>query len=74
MKPIVHELENEYGNDIEFVYLDIDNPNTLDARQKYNFRYQPHFILVDENGEVIEEWLGYNSPNVFEESFAQILN
>ena len=74
MKPIVHELENVYGDDIDFVYLDIDDPNTSEAQRKFNFRYQPHFILVDENGAIIEQWLGYNSANVFEDAFAQLLN
>jgi len=74
MKPIVHELETVYGDDIDFVLLNIDDPATQDAQRQYNFRYQPHFILVGADGEVIEQWLGYNSSNVFEDSFANILN
>lgn len=72
MKPIVHELEAAYSDQIDFVYLNIDAPNTRDAKLKYGFRYQPHFLLIDGNGEVIQEWLGYNSANVFEEAFANV--
>ena len=72
MQPIVHELETVYGNEIEFVYVDIDDPANRDAMVKYSFRYQPHFILVDANGEVVQEWLGYNSANVFEDAFAAL--
>ncbi|RMG88974.1 MAG: hypothetical protein D6706_22215 [Chloroflexi bacterium] len=74
MKPIVHELEAKYGNQIEFVYLNIDDPETNDEKLKYGFRYQPHFILLDENGEIVEQWLGSVPQTTFEEAFAQILN
>ncbi len=69
MKPIVHGLEEEYGDEIEFVYLDIDDPANDAAKELYGFRFQPHFLLVGADGEIIEQWLGYNSENVFVESF-----
>lgn len=73
MQPIVHGLEKEFGDQIAFEYLDIDNPNTAEARIQYQFRYQPHFILLDAEGNVVQEWLGYQSANVFEEAFAELL-
>ena len=74
MKPIVDELEVKYGNEIDFVYLNIDDPSTRDAQEQYNFRYQPHFVLLNADGEVVEQWVGYQSPNIFEEAFAGILS
>jgi thiol-disulfide isomerase/thioredoxin len=74
MKPIVHGLEGEYGQDIEFVYIDIDNPESAAAKAKYGFRVQPHFLLVDANGEVVEQWFGYTEPIVFEDAFGEILS
>ena len=73
MQPIVHELEQTYGEDIELVLFNIDDPDTRAAQQMYGFRVQPHFILVDANGDVINQWLGYQSPNVFEEAFLELL-
>ena len=73
MEPIVHGLEDEYGQEIEFVYIDIDDPESIEAKIEYGFRYQPHFILVDGNGEIIEQWLGYNEPVAFEIVFAEVL-
>ena len=73
MKPIVHELEADYGSEIEFVYVNIDDPNSAALKQQYSFRYQPHFVLVDTDGEVIEEWLGYTDPVLFEQTFATVL-
>jgi hypothetical protein len=50
MRPIVHGLEAEYGNCIDFVYLDIDDPTTADAKSKYKFLAQPLLILEDGSG------------------------
>jgi DNA-directed RNA polymerase subunit L len=69
----VHGLEKEYGEQVEFVYYNIDDPTSAEAKIEYNFRFQPHVILVDENGEIIQQWLGYNSPNVYEEAFESLL-
>lgn len=73
MKPIVHELESEYGTQIEFVFVNIDDPESAALKQEYGFRYQPHFLLVDAEGEVIEEWLGYTDAAFFEQTFATVL-
>ena len=73
MQPIVHGLENEYGSDIEFVFVNIDDPNSAELKQQYGFRYQPHFLLVGTDGEVIEEWLGYTDASLFEQTFATVL-
>ena len=58
MAPIVHGLEAEYFNSINFVYLDIDNPETADLLSFLGYRYQPHFFLVDGDGVVLQQWLG----------------
>ncbi len=73
MKPIVNGLESEYGTQIEFVPINIDDPESTAYKQQYGFRYQPHFLLVSPEGEVIEEWLGYTDAAFFEQTFATVL-
>ena len=73
MKPIVDGLENEYGDRIEFVYLNIDDPETTAAKEKYGYRVQPHFFLVDAEGEVVGEWLGPVSRDAFVSAFQDVL-
>jgi len=73
MQPIVNGLEDEYGNEIEFVKINIDDPNSAAAKQEYGFRYQPYFVLVDAEGEVLESWPGYTDAVLFEDAFATIL-
>lgn len=73
MMPIVHGLEETYQGEIDFIYLNIDDPATDEAKLKYGFRVQPHFILLNADGEIVQQWFGYNSPNVFEEAFDALL-
>ncbi|GAB4579696.1 MAG: hypothetical protein Fur0022_24340 [Anaerolineales bacterium] len=59
MAPIVHGLEDKYKNQMNFVYLDIDDENTEVFKQALGFYYQPHLFLVDEEGNIIQQWIGY---------------
>ena len=74
MQPIVNGLENEYGSDIDFVKINIDVPNSAAAKQEYGFRYQPYFVLVDAEGEVLQTWPGYTEAALFEAAFATLEN
>jgi thioredoxin-related protein len=73
MEPIVHGLENIYGEQLSFVYYDIDAPESAEAMRQYNFRVQPHFILLDANGEIAGEWFGSVPQDTFEAAFDEIL-
>lgn len=70
MQPVVHGLEEQYGDQIEFVYLDIDDPATNEAKRALGFRFQPHFLLLDEQGAVQQQWLGMVQAEDFERAFA----
>ena len=58
MAPIVHGLEPEFYDTINFVYLDIDDPVNADTLRFLGFRYQPHFFLIDGEGNILQQWLG----------------
>ncbi len=73
MKPIVHGLEAEYGDRIDFTYPDIDDPNTAKAKKQYGYRVQPHFFLVDRNGNIVESWQGRVQEATFIEAFNKVL-
>ena len=59
MKPVVNSLSADYDDQVDFVFLDIDDPNNNDAKEKYGYRYQPHFFIVNEADEVEEQWVGF---------------
>lgn len=46
----MHGLEAEYGNCIDFVYLDIDDSANADAMRQFKFQAQPLLILLDGDG------------------------
>lgn len=73
MAPMVHGLEAKYFGRINFVYLDADDPNTLDFQRTLGFFYQPEVYLLDGDGNVLKKWVGFTSEQDFEETFAQYL-
>jgi len=74
MAPIVHGLEPELYSDIEFVYLDVDDPANADTLSLLGFRYQPHFFLLDGEGKVLQQWLGPVTADEFRTVFAATIN
>ena len=54
----MHGLEVEYYGKINFVYLDIDDPANDEFKRQLNFRVQPHIVLLDPEGQVVNQWVG----------------
>lgn len=73
MAPMVHGLEAKYFGRINFVYLDADDPNTLDFQRELGFIYQPEIYLLDGDGNVLKKWIGSTSEQDLEEEFAKHL-
>lgn len=72
-RPIVHELEAEYWGEIDFVYLDIDDPANREAMDRYGYRAQPFFVLLDEEGQVINTWFGVQDASTLRTAFDSLL-
>jgi len=69
MAPIVHGLEVEYHDQVEFTYLNIDDPKTEPFKDELGYRYQPHFFLLDGEGNVLQQWLGPVTKEEFRTAF-----
>jgi thiol-disulfide isomerase/thioredoxin len=74
MAQVVHELEAEYGNDIIFIYLDIDDPATKELKIQLGYETYPQFVLVDGNGQIVYEWRGLVKIEKFEDVFNAFVN
>jgi thiol-disulfide isomerase/thioredoxin len=59
MAPLLSGLEAQYGDEMNFIYLDIDDPANQGFIQELDFRQEPHFFLLDGDGAVLREWIGY---------------
>ena len=69
MMPIVNLLELDYGDLVNFVHLDIDDPATQELKRTLRYRTQPHFFLVDEDGNLLDQWLGFVDEAELREAF-----
>ncbi|HSQ26189.1 MAG TPA: thioredoxin domain-containing protein [Anaerolineales bacterium] len=58
MAPLIHGLEDRYQDQMNFIYLDIDDPDTAELKEQLSYQSQPHFFLLDEYGIILEQWLG----------------
>jgi thioredoxin-related protein len=73
MLPIVHGLEDRYFDQMNFVYLDLDDPKTEELKNTLRYRSRPHFVLLDAEGNIIGNWVGPVSEQTFVEAFEKAL-
>ena len=74
MAPVVHGLESQYFGQIDFAYLDIEDSANAALMKQFKFIYQPTFVLLDGNGNVVKTWAGAVHKQDFEAEFANLLN
>ncbi len=58
LKPIMDETQAEYGDRVQFAYLDIDDERNAEFKKALGFQAQPHVFLLGADGAVIQTWLG----------------
>ena len=69
----MHGLEAEYGEHIQFTYLDIDDSNNDTFKATLGYRVQPHLFLLNGEGEVLQQWLGFVNREEFVSAFEAAL-
>lgn len=72
-KPIVHRLEDKYADQIDFVYLNIDNQDTLAARQQFDIVARSQYVLIDAQGNIIQKWFGFIDEAQVDAALAEFL-
>ena len=70
---MVHGLEAKYYGTIKFSYLEISNPENQDFIKYLNFQYRPSFYLLDADGKILNQWIGYQTQDQFEQVFAKFV-
>lgn len=73
MAPVVHGLEAQYYGQIQFSFLDVDDPAVDPYKEQFNFQYQPLFILLDASGTPVKTWAGAVSAEEFVTEFTKVL-
>jgi hypothetical protein len=54
----VNGLEEQFGTEIQFVWLNIDDPNTLPLREQFGIVQRTRYVLVNAAGEQEQVWIG----------------
>lgn len=73
MAPVVHGLEAMYHDQMDFAFLDIDDENNDTFKRSLGYRYQPHLFLLDAEGNILRQWLGFVSGEELEAAFIGVL-
>ena len=73
MAPIVHGLEADYSDRMQFSYLDIDDSRNDQFKQALQYRVQPHLFLLDAEGNVVKQWLGRVSAEQLAAEFDKVV-
>lgn len=63
MAPVVNGLEQRYAGRIRFVHLDIDDPAVKPWMEQLRYIGRPHFYLLDAQGNIAKQWIGYVSED-----------
>lgn len=71
MAPVVHLLEDQYDDRVNFIYLDIDDPLNSLYKGLMGNQLPPVFFLLDAQGVVQNEWIGYVSEIELENAIQQ---
>ncbi len=73
MAPVVHGLEDLYGDRVTFIYLDRDDPATLELQDQLGYIYQPHFFLLAADGTILGQWRGYVDGDVLQMALVEAI-
>lgn len=52
-RPVVDRLEAEFGERVQFLRYNIDDPANDAAKRAYRFRAQPQIVIVDAAGQIV---------------------
>lgn len=66
-------LKAQYGEEIEFIMLDVDNPATRSMRERYDIVAQSQYVLANAAGEPQQKWFGYLQESEVAGAFDTIL-
>ena len=73
MAPIMEQLHQEYAQQINFVMLNVDEPQWQAAIDKYRVIAIPHLVLLSENHQAMETLVGIVPKVALERSLTNLI-
>ena len=74
MSPDVSELRKEYGKDINFVFINVDNPKWEKYIKKMNVNGIPQINLFDNQSNLEKTFIGFQDERDINQSLKNILS
>lgn len=59
LKPHVEEAQRQFGDKIEFVSIDIDDPKNRALVQQYDVHAVPNMFFLSQNGQIVDHIVGF---------------
>ena len=72
MSPTVEALHQKYGDRVNFVMLDIDDPQWASQIADFRASGVPQFTLLGADRQPIQSWVGKVPKSIFSEAFSQV--
>lgn len=77
MMPALMSLQDEYGTEGNFIFLDIDDPATAQLKRVLYFNYYdvlPQYFLLGPDGKILRKWLGVIQQSDLQQAIEGVLN
>ena len=74
MSATVDALQKHYGEQINFVMLDIDDPQWAEQIEAFGVSGVPQFTLLNTERQSVNTWVGKVPKPIFEDVFEQVLS
>ncbi len=73
MEPVIMALKEEYEGQVEFIIVDVRQPDGSRMAQEYGIRSIPHIIMLDRLGDVVFNEVGEKSKDYFKDRLDKLL-
>lgn len=73
MAPDIEALETEYGDRVNFVMLNVDNPKWLPEISRYEVDGIPHFVFLNATGDAVAETIGEQPRTIVAQNLDALL-
>ncbi len=73
MQKVIEKAKSEYGDQVEFIHYDIDDPKSEKVIDDYEVSPIPTLIFLDKNNEVVTYSIGYSGENGLKTGMKKIL-
>lgn len=73
MAPTLKSIHQEYGPSVNFVMLNIDDPQWREPVQQFNVTGVPHLVLREGDGAIAETFVGKVPKSILTESLQRLL-